>query len=83
MIQKTQKNRTIPHKTPEFSDVIALAGNQRASGCISHKKPSKLCAKKSAHQKPAKLQVKIAIKRVLLEKQPRKTVFFIAVDTNS
>jgi hypothetical protein len=60
-----------PAKTPQnpkFSDVIAIAGNSRASGSLSLKKPSKLCAKKSEQQKPVKLQGLIAIKRVILEK---------------
>jgi hypothetical protein len=69
--QKYSQPRKNPAKTPQnpkFSDVIAIAGNSRASGSLSLKKPSKLCAKKSEQQKPVKLQGLIAIKRVILEK---------------
>jgi len=63
--------------------VIAIAGNQGHLQTVSVKKPGKLCAKKSDQQKPAKLQAQIAINRVILEKQPFKIVFSIAVDTTS
>ncbi len=67
------QTRNIPNhaktpQNPQFSDVIAIAGNSRASGSLSLKKPSKLCAKKSDQQKPVKLQALIAIKWVILEK---------------
>jgi hypothetical protein len=75
------KNLINPHKIPKFSDVIAIMGNQGYLQTVSLKKPGKLCAKKSDQQKPAKLQAQIAIKRVILEKQPFKTVFSPCVDT--
>ena len=70
-----------PSKNLIFSDVIAIAGNRRASGSVSLKNLAKLCAKKSDPQNAAKLQDQIAFKRVLLGKNPFKTVIILAVDT--
>jgi len=55
-------------QTSQFSDVIAIAGNQRHLQTVSLKKPPELCVKKSGQQNASKLQDKIAIKSVILGK---------------
>jgi hypothetical protein len=67
------QNKILPihPKTPtkaNFSDVIAIESNQGHLLGVSLKKQPGICVKKSDPQNPAKVQVQIAIKTVLLEK---------------
>ena len=68
IIIKPKKNRINPHKTPKFSDVIAIEGNRRAFEAVSLKNRPEICVKKSDPQNAVKLQDQIAIKRAFLEK---------------
>jgi len=63
------KTRINSAKT-NFSDVIAIKGNQGHLQTVSAKKPSGICVKKSDYQKPVKLQAQIAYFGSILEKEP-------------
>ena len=66
-VRVTERSNKI-HIFPQFSDVIAIVGNQGHLRAFSLKKPPEIYVKKSGQQKPAKLQAQIAIKSVIFEK---------------